>query len=321
MAASLNASRPARPVNPIILIPARLQSARLPNKPLADIAGVPMIVQVMRRAEEAALGRVVVACGEPEIADAVTAAGGEAVLTRPDHASGSDRIYEALMRLDAGGAHDAVINIQGDLPTLAPGLPRAALDLLRVPEVDIGTLAAEIIDPNERDDPNVVKAVVSPGTGAANTESGTGAANTESGTGAANTESGTGAANTESGTGAANTESGTGADNTVPGTDADNTEPGGAGAGGRALYFTRACAPSGDGVLYHHIGLYAYRRAALERFAALPPSPLEQRERLEQLRALEAGMRIDVAFVDSIPLGVDTPRDLARARALLGAGA
>jgi len=303
MAASLNASRPARPVNPIILIPARLQSARLPNKPLADIAGVPMIVQVMRRAEEAALGRVVVACGEPEIADAVTAAGGEAVLTRPDHASGSDRIYEALMRLDAGGAHDAVINIQGDLPTLAPGLPRAALDLLRVPEVDIGTLAAEIIDSNERDDPNVVKAVVSPGTGAANTESGTGAANTESGTGAANTESGTGAANTESGT------------------DADNTEPDGAGAGGRALYFTRACAPSGDGVLYHHIGLYAYRRAALERFAALPPSPLEQRERLEQLRALEAGMRIDVAFVDSIPLGVDTPRDLARARALLGAGA
>ena len=285
MAASLNASRPARPVNPIILIPARLQSARLPNKPLADIAGVPMIVQVMRRAEEAALGRVVVACGEPEIADAVTAAGGEAVLTRPDHASGSDRIYEALMRLDAGGAHDAVINIQGDLPTLAPGLPRAALDLLRVPEVDIGTLAAEIIDSNERDDPNVVKAVVSPGTGAANTESGTGAANTESGT------------------------------------DADNTEPDGAGAGGRALYFTRACAPSGDGVLYHHIGLYAYRRAALERFAALPPSPLEQRERLEQLRALEAGMRIDVAFVDSIPLGVDTPRDLARARALLGAGA
>ena len=263
-------------MRPILIIPARMASTRLPGKPLAEIEGVPMIVQVMRRAEEAALGRVVVACGEPEIADAVTAAGGEAVLTRPDHASGSDRIYEALMRLDAGGAHDAVINIQGDLPTLAPGLPRAALDLLRVPEVDIGTLAAEIIDSNERDDPNVVKAVVSPGTGAANTESGT---------------------------------------------DADNTEPDGAGAGGRALYFTRACAPSGDGVLYHHIGLYAYRRAALERFAALPPSPLEQRERLEQLRALEAGMRIDVAFVDSIPLGVDTPRDLARARALLGAGA
>ncbi len=253
MAASLKSSGP-RPANPIILIPARMQSLRLPDKPLADIAGLPMIVQVMRRAEEAALGRVVVACAEAEIADAVKAAGGEAVLTRPDHVSGSDRIHEALMELDPEGSHDAVINVQGDLPTLAPGLPRAALDLLAQAEVDIGTLAAEITDPQERDNPNVVKAVVSP----------------------------------------ANT------------------------GGGRALYFTRSTAPSGDGPLYHHIGLYAFRRAALIRFIALPPSPLEQRERLEQLRALEAGMRIDVAFVDSIPLGVDTPRDLARAREILG---
>lgn len=248
-----------RPVNPIILIPARLQSVRLPDKPLADIAGVPMIVHVMRRAEEADLGRVAVACAEREIAEAVTAAGGEAVMTRADHASGSDRIYEALIHLDGDGKHDAVINLQGDLPTVTPDLPRAALDLLHDPEVDIGTLAAEIRDGCERDDPNVVKAVVSTGSAAA--------------------------------------------------------------GAGRALYFTRARAPSGDGVLWHHIGLYAYRRTALERFIALPPSPLEQRERLEQLRALEAGMRIDVAFVDTVPLGVDTPRDLARARDLLSARA
>ena len=245
-----------RPANPIIIIPARLQSQRLPNKALADIAGVPMIVHVMRRAREADLGRVVVACAEREIAEAVTAAGGEAVLTRADHVCGSDRIYEALMRLDADARYDAVINLQGDLPTIAPGLPRAALELLARAEVDIGTLAAEISEAAERDDPNVVKAVVSTG--------------------------------------------GTGT------------------GGGRALYFTRARAPSGEGELWHHIGLYAFRRAALERFTALPPSPLERRERLEQLRALEAGMRIDVAFVDSVPLGVDTPRDLARARQLLG---
>ena len=254
MADSLRSSG-ALPANPIILIPARMQSERLPDKPLADIAGEAMIVQVMRRAEEADLGRVVVACGEAEIADAVTAAGGEAVLTRPDHASGSDRIHEALMIVDPDGVHDAVVNVQGDLPTLAPELPRAALDLLAVAEVDIGTLAAEITDPEERDNPNVVKAVVSPD---------------------------------------------------------------GTGKGGQALYFTRATAPSGEGPLYHHIGLYAFRRAALMRFIALPPSPLEERERLEQLRALEAGMRIDVAFVDTVPLGVDTPRELARAREILG---
>ncbi len=249
------------PTNPIILIPARLQSVRLPNKPLVDIAGVPMIVHVMRRALEADVGRVAVACAEREIAEAVTAAGGEAVMTRADHACGSDRIYEALQHLDADARHDAVINLQGDLPTLAPNLPRAALDLLADAEVDIGTLAAEISDDAERDDANVVKAVVSTG----------------------------------------------------------GTPAGAVAGAGRALYFTRARAPSGDGALWHHIGLYAFRRAALERFVALPPSPLEQRERLEQLRALEAGMRIDVAFVDSVPLGVDTPRDLARARELLGA--
>ncbi len=258
--ASGPAGRRARPTAPLVLIPARLASTRLPNKPLADIAGAPMIVQVWRRAMEAALGPVVVACGDREIFDAVRASGGEAVMTRADHASGSDRIFEALQAVDPAGRHDSVVNLQGDLPTLDPDLPRAALALLDDPAVDIGTLAAAIHLAEERTDPNVVKAVVSP----------------------------------------------------WPAPQRGLT-------GGRALYFTRASAPSGDGPLYHHIGLYAYRREALERFVVLPPSALEQRERLEQLRALEAGMRIDVAFVDTVPLGVDTPADLDRARALLGA--
>lgn len=250
----------ARPCAPIVLIPARLASTRLPNKPLADIAGAPMIVQVWRRAMEAALGPVLVACGDRDIFDAVRAAGGEAVMTRADHPSGSDRIHEALQSFDPGGRHDCVINLQGDLPTLDAALPRAALALLEDAAVDIGTLAAAIRVAEERGDPNVVKAAVSPW-----------------------------------------------------------PRPRHGFEGGRALYFSRAAVPSGDGPLYHHIGLYAYRRDALERFIALPPSALEKRERLEQLRALEAGMRIEVAFVDTVPLGVDTPADLARARALLGA--
>jgi len=231
-----------------------MASTRLPGKPLALLRGVPMIVQVWRRARESGLGRVAVAAAEPEIVTAVTAAGGEAVLTDPAHPSGSDRIFEALRRLDPAGRHDVIVNLQGDLPTLDPSLPRVALALLDDPAVEIGTLAAEIRVAAERTDPNVVKAVVSAGPGARH---------------------------------------------------------------GRALYFSRATAPAGEGPLHHHIGLYAYRRAALERFVHLPPSPLEKRERLEQLRALEAGMRIEVGFVDTVPLGVDTPADLARAEALL----
>lgn len=250
----------SRPKTPLVLIPARLASTRLPNKPLADIAGAPMIVQVWRRAMEADLGPVVVACGEQAIFEAVKTAGGEAVMTRPDHPSGSDRIFEALKAVDPAGRHDCIVNLQGDLPTLDPALPRAALALLDDTAVDIGTLAAEIRVAEERTDPNVVKAVVSPW-----------------------------------------------------------PQPQGSLSGGRALYFTRATAPTGEGPLYHHIGLYAYRRDALERFVTLQPSALEKRERLEQLRALEAGMRIEVAFVDTVPLGVDTPADLDRARVLLGA--
>lgn len=226
-----------------------MASTRLPGKPLADIAGRPLIAHVLERAVEAGVGPVLVACCEPEVAEAVRAAGGEAAMTDPDLPSGSDRIRAALDAFDPDRRFDRIVNLQGDLPTVPPGDIRAALALLDDPEVDIGTVAAEIRRVEERTNPNVVKAVF--------------------------------------------------------------------GTGGRALYFTRATAPSGPGPLFHHIGLYAWRRAALERFTALPPSPLEQREKLEQLRALEAGMRIAVAVVDSVPLGVDTPADLARAREIL----
>ncbi len=242
------------PSNPVILIPARMGASRFPDKVMAEIYGAPMIVQVWRRAQASAVGRVVVAAAEQVIADAIVAEGGEAVLTDPDHPSGSDRIYEALCRIDPAGAHDAVLNVQGDLPTIEPEAIRAAMAPLDDLGVDIATIGAEIQRAEERTDPNVVKAVVA-------------------------------------------------------------IEP--PAKMGRALFFTRATAPSGDGPLYHHIGLYAYRRAALERFVALPPGILERREKLEQLRALEAGMRIDLALVDTVPLGVDTPADLARAEALL----
>jgi 3-deoxy-manno-octulosonate cytidylyltransferase (CMP-KDO synthetase) len=227
-----------------------MASTRLPRKPLADIHGAPMIVHVWRRAREADIGPVVVAADDSLIVAAVEAAGGRAILTRADHASGSDRIAEALARLDPERRYDLVVNVQGDLPTLAPEAVRAAA---APGEADIVTLAAPIRRAQERDDPNVVKAI-------------------------------------------------------------------GAAVGERrlrALYFTRATAPWGPGELLHHIGLYAYARPALERFVALPPSPLERRERLEQLRALEAGMRIDIALVDVVPLGVDTADDLARARELM----
>jgi len=242
------------PNNPIIVIPSRLSAQRLPGKPLADIHGEPMIVHVWRRAIESGVGRVVVACADAEIAKAIAAAGGDAVMTRPDHPSGSDRIFEAVQAVDPGGVHGAVINLQGDLPTIAGDVIHAVLRPLDDPAVDIATVACPIREDSERSDPDVVKAVVS----------------------------------------------------LVP-----------AAVSGRALYFTRTPAPGGEGPLLHHIGIYAFRRAALAQFVGLPPAPLEAREKLEQLRALEAGMRIDVALVDTLPLGVDTPADLERARAIL----
>ena len=238
----------------LIIIPARLKATRLPDKPLADIAGEPMIVHVWRRAVEADCGPVLVATDSEDIRAAVASAGGEAVLTRADHASGSDRIFEALTGYDPDGRIETVINLQGDLPTLDPRLVRSCRDALSG-DAGIATIAAEITRAEERDNPNVVKVVGTP----------------------------------------------------VAGEDRIL----------RALYFTRATAPYGDGPLYHHIGIYAYTRQALARFVALPPSPLELRERLEQLRALEDGTHIHVGLVDTVPLGVDTPADLERARELL----
>ncbi|MFT5489160.1 MAG: 3-deoxy-manno-octulosonate cytidylyltransferase (CMP-KDO synthetase) [Paracoccaceae bacterium] len=249
----------SRSLNPVVIVPARLAATRFPDKPLADIHGVPMIVQVLRRAMEADIGPVLVACGDRAIADAVEAAGGQAVMTNPDHPSGSDRVHEALGLFDPDGRYNTVVNIQGDLPTIDPGVIAAVLDPFDAADVDITTLAVEITEARERTDPNVVKAVIAL-------------------------------------------------------TDADARI-------GRALYFSRATVPATpDGPHYHHIGLYGFRRAALDRFVALPPGRLEVLERLEQLRALEAGMRIDVALVDTVPLGVDTPADLDRARALLASG-
>ncbi|MBX6425522.1 MAG: 3-deoxy-manno-octulosonate cytidylyltransferase [Variibacter sp.] len=238
----------------VVIIPARMAASRLPGKPLADIAGSPMIVHVLRRAEAAAVGPVVVATDSEAVATAVEKAGGRAVLTRSDHPSGSDRVHEALGIVDPEGRAKIVVNLQGDRPTHDPGDIRAALALLADPAVDIATVAGEIRHERDRTDPNVVKAVGSP------------------------------------------------------------VAPGRL----RALYFTRATAPSGEGPLYFHSGLYVFRRAALERFVSLPPSPLERRERLEQLRALEAGMRIDIALVNSDLLDVNTPDDLERARRRLG---
>jgi len=238
----------------LIVIPARLKATRLPHKPLADIAGEPMIVHVWRRAVEADCGAVVVATDSEKVRDAILKVGGEALMTRADHVSGSDRVYEAVQRHDPNAKLETVVNLQGDLPTLDPSMMRACLAALRQGQADIGTIAATIVRDEERIDPNVVKVVGSPLKDSSTL---------------------------------------------------------------RALYFTRATAPYGEGPLYHHIGIYAYARAALERFVSLPPSPLELREKLEQLRALEAGMRIHVGLVDTVPLGVDTPPDLERARQLM----
>ncbi len=238
-------------MKPVVIIPARMASTRLPAKPLADIAGKPMIVWVAEQAKKADCSEVIIATDTAEVKSTVEKHGFKAVMTRSDHESGSDRIYEALLNLT--GDYDVIINVQGDLPTIAPTDISAVMMPLEDPVCDIATLGVEISDESEKTNPNVVKIVGSPiGKGML-----------------------------------------------------------------RALYFTRTTAPYGHGPLYHHIGLYGYRRAALERFVALPPSTLEQRESLEQLRALEAGMTIHAAIIDTVPLGVDTPEDLDKARAAL----
>ena len=240
-------------MKPIVIIPARMASTRLPGKPLADIAGVPMIVRVWRQAVAANIGPVVVAAGEKEIAQAIEHVGGRAVLTAPNLPSGSDRVWAALNAVDRGFEHDVVVNLQGDLPNIEPSYLRACVDAIATTGADIATLVTEIDDDIDPDNPSITKAIVT-------------------------------------------------WDVTM--------------ARGKALYFTRARAPWGEGPLYFHTGIYAYTRAALGRFVGLLPSPLEKREKLEQLRALEAGMSIGVVRVDEVPLSVDTEEDLKRARAL-----
>lgn len=233
-----------------------MASARLPGKPLALIAGRPMVVHVVERALEAGIGPVAVACADPEIGDAVRETGAVAVLTDPALPSGSDRVNAALAVLDPAGEHDVVVNLQGDLPLIPPAYLRAVLAPLDGSGAEIATLVALITTPEEAAAPSVVKAACA-----------------------------------------------------FEGDQAIAT----------ALYFSRAPVPWGEGPMWHHVGVYAYRRAALARFVALPASPLERREGLEQLRALEAGMRIACARVDEAPFGVDTPADLERARAVLEA--
>jgi len=238
-------------MNPIVLIPARMAATRLPGKPLADIDGAPMIVRVLRCAEAAGIGPVAVAAGDLQIARAVEAAGGRAVLTDPALASGSDRILAALRALDPAAAHDVVINLQGDMPFVAPQVLGACAALFDCPDCDITTVVAPEASPADRTNPDAVKAVLALAPGA---------------------------------------------------------------RAGRALYFTRSTL-YGDGPIWRHVGIYGYRRAALERFNAAPPSPLERREKLEQLRALELGLTIWAAVVDEAPVSVDNPADLERARA------
>jgi 3-deoxy-manno-octulosonate cytidylyltransferase (CMP-KDO synthetase) len=236
---------------PLIVIPARIGASRLPRKPLADISGQPMIVHVWRQAMEADAGHVIVATDSQEIGAAIERAGGRAVMTRSDHPSGSDRVFEAANLVDPNGDIDIVVNVQGDQPVLDPGLIRDCISPLADPAADIATVAAILTDPASVMEPSIVKMIGTPSNGP------------------------------------------------------DIL---------RALYFTRAPAPFGPGPLYQHIGLYAYRREALAQFVKLPPSPLEKREKLEQLRALEAGMRIEVKRVDSVPMSVDTPEDLEKVR-------
>ncbi len=241
-------------MNSIIIIPARMASTRLPGKPLADIAGMPMILHVLARGRAADIGPVVVACAEEAVADAVRGAGGIAVMTDPNHPSGSDRIHAALQAIDPDGRYDAVINLQGDLPTIEPADIRAVLHALVAADSDIATLVAPIESAAEAASASVVKAACA-----------------------------------------------FAGDSTIA----------------TALYFSRAIVPSGDGPLWHHVGIYAYRRAALAKFVSLSESALEKREKLEQLRALEAGMRIACARIKTAPFGVDTPADLERARLAL----
>ena len=242
---------------PIVIIPVRMAATRLPGKPLAMIGGRPMVLHVLDRAREAAIGPVVVACADAEVAAMVERAGGRAVLTDPDLPSGSDRVHAALAIVDGERRHDVVVNLQGDLPTIAPADIARTLLPLADAGCDLATLVAPIASETEAAASSVVKAAC----------------------------------------------------HFAPGADTAFVP-----------YFSRAAVPWGDGPLWHHVGIYAWRRAALDRFVATPPSALEQREKLEQLRAIEAGLRIGAARIAAAPFGIDTPDDLARAQQAAAGG-
>jgi 3-deoxy-manno-octulosonate cytidylyltransferase (CMP-KDO synthetase) len=235
-------------MKPVIVIPARMASTRLPGKPLADIHGRPMIAWMIELAQRANAGPVLVAACEEDVAEAALKAGGNVTLTDPDLPSGSDRVHAALEAFDPKQRYDVAVNLQGDMPTMRAEDVAKAVAALR-DGADIATLVSPSNDPADRDNPNVVKAMRA--------------------------------------------------------------------QDGRCLYFTRASAPHGNGAIERHVGIYVYRRDALARFVAAPPSPLEQREKLEQLRALEMGMVIRADAIADFPKGVDSPADLEAARKVL----
>lgn len=240
--------------NTIVVIPARLAARRLPGKPLADIHGEPMIVHVWRRAMEAKIGHVLVAAGDLAIADAVRAAGGDAIMTEPNLPSGSDRVAAALALRDPQARYSHVVNLQGDLPTIDPLSVQRCLAGLTNDSVDISTVAALIQDTADVANPNIVKAIAP-----------------------------------------------LGPEREVA----------------FARDFVRTVQEAHTPPFWHHIGIYAYRRSALEAFVGLPQSAREKERSLEQMRALDNGMKIAVVRVDTVPLGVDSPADLEAARLAL----
>lgn len=241
--------------NFLIIIPARLASERLPKKPLADICGKSMIQRVYEQALAADLGEVLVACDGEEIAAEVKKFGAKFVITDPNLASGTDRIYAAFKNLENKN-FAVIVNLQGDLPNIDPQVIRAAAEVALNQDCDIATVASKIKNTSEISNPNVVKIAIA--------------------------------------------------------FKEKNL--------GRALYFSRSAIPfskNNSDDFFHHIGIYAYKKSALEKFVNLAPSMLEKRESLEQLRALENNMKIFVKIVDAHPLSVDTKEDLEIVRKIL----
>ena len=233
----------------LIIIPARLESTRLPNKPLADINGEPMIVHVYKRAKEANIAKVIVAAGNVEIKEVIENIGGEAILTNPDHASGSDRIYEALNMYDKESKFDIIVNLQGDLPNIHKDALSKIISLLESNDADISTLGVKISSEEEFLNKNIVKAYVK---------------------------------------------------NISESNYVDD--------------FDRRFDIGKEEFLYHHVGIYGYKRKALETFIGFDQSESEIERKLEQMRAIENGMKIVLGLIDELPISVDTQEDLELAR-------